>query len=157
MYLAYIMRFMGTCLELANDFGFACFVIVRFVRAYVRRGWLLPRSIRAISLVYYVPLYVVQTRGGWLRAARSIPKVALAYRLQHARAARVYLERRGACAHVFLPYGRTRKPFSVARVRVSTSARIHPRFQGMFRGRCGISIIPRKRIHVCLFDCTKLR
>lgn len=41
-------------------------------------------------------------RGGWLRAARSIPKVALAYRL-HARAARVYLERRGACARYHPP------------------------------------------------------
>lgn len=60
------------------------------------------------------------------------------------------LERRGACAHIILPCRRTRKPFSVACVRVSTSARIHPRFQGMFQGRCRTSIIPWKHVHVCL-------
>lgn len=75
MYLAYIIRY-ALHEDVSGISKWLQFrlVIVRFVRAYVRRGWLPPRSIRAISLVYYVPLYVVQTRGGWLRAARSIPK-----------------------------------------------------------------------------------
>lgn len=84
------LRFIETCLELANDSPLCSSRYCTF-RACVRASWVtIASSIRAISLVYYVPLYVVQTRGGWLRAARSIPKVALAYRLQHARAARVY-------------------------------------------------------------------
>jgi len=97
---------METCLELANDSHSSRLVIVHFVRAYVRRGWLPPRSIRAISLVYHVPLYVVQTRGGWLRAARSIPKVALAYRL-HTRVLHAYTWSVAAPAPTYLPPLRT--------------------------------------------------
>jgi len=140
---------METCLELANDSHYARLVIVHFVRAYVRRGWLPPRSIRAISLVYHVPLYVVQTRGGWLRAARSIPKVALAYRL-HTRVLHAYTWSVAAPAPTYLPPLRTNTKTIFCRFYTCDCLRENPRFQGMFQGRCRTSIISWKHIR-CLF------
>lgn len=73
-----------TCLALKTSSRLSFFV--RACVAGYYRACLAPFVLYRSSNTYL--LYVVQTRGGWLRAARSIPKVASAYRL-HARVARV--------------------------------------------------------------------
>jgi len=112
-------------------------------RACVRASWVTTASLYSCYIARLPRTSICRADTRRMTKSRTVdPESRFSLSTTHARVARVLGASRRLRLHIFLPCGRTRKPFSIASVRVIASARIHPRFQGMFQGRCRTSIIP---------------